>query len=67
MIAELKNKISDHNQDLRIRPRRDTITAVSAHSKQALTLKMARTSRRGGNFTTRTRLETTKYLGVYEF
>ena len=39
MIAELKKKISDHNQGLRIRPRRDTITAVSAHSKQALYLK----------------------------
>ena len=39
MIAELKRKIGDHNQELRIRPRRDTITAVSAHSKQALYLK----------------------------
>ena len=39
MIAELKNKISDQNQDLRIRPRRETITAVSAQSKQALYLK----------------------------
>ena len=39
MIAELKNKISDQNKDLRIRPRRETITAVSAQSKQALYLK----------------------------
>ena len=39
MIAELKRKIGDHNQELRIRPRRDTITAVSAHSEQALYLK----------------------------
>jgi len=38
IIAELKKKISDHNQSLRIRPRRDTITAVSAHSKQTLYL-----------------------------
>ena len=37
-IAELKKKISDHNQNLRIRPRRDTITTVSAHSKQTLYL-----------------------------
>ena len=37
-IAELKKKISGHNQNLRIRPRRDTITAVSAHSKQTLYL-----------------------------
>ncbi len=38
MIVELKKKISDHNQDLKTRPRRDTITAVSAHSKQTLYL-----------------------------
>ena len=38
IIAELKKKISDHNQSLRIRPRRETITAVSAHSKQTLYL-----------------------------
>ena len=38
IIAELKKKVSDHNQNLRIRPRRDTITTVSAHSKQTLYL-----------------------------
>ena len=38
MIAELKKKISSHNQDLRLRPRRDTITAVSAHREQTLYL-----------------------------
>ena len=38
MIVELKKKIGDHSQDLKIRPRRDTITAVSAHSKQTLYL-----------------------------
>ena len=38
IIAELKKKGSDHNQNLRIQPRRDTITAVSAHSKQTLYL-----------------------------
>ena len=38
-IAELKKKLIARGQDIRLRPRRDTITTVSAHKEQALYLK----------------------------
>ena len=38
MIAELKKKMIARSQDTRLRPRRSTITTVSAHTEQALYL-----------------------------
>ena len=37
-IAELKKKMIARGQDIRLRPRRETITTVSAHREQALYL-----------------------------